>query len=284
MTDTVRGTGKVGSLSHAAGPRVAYAHHPAATMSSVFRAGAAGPPVSFTVSQMVERTITSASVHQLERDGVLVIPEVIPSDRCDELLSALITLDTDGSRRRGGVRDLFAVAPLVRELAASAPFRRIVDTVLSPSAFPVRAILFDKTPRSNWHVAWHQDVTIAVSDRMESLEGFGPWSSKAGITHVQPPSSVLEQMVTLRLHLDPCGPENAALQVIPGSHRNGISTDRPDFAQALVCPVPRGGVLVMHPLLWHCSGKAQSASHRRVVHLEYADAELPEPLRWYERR
>ena len=65
----------------------------------------------------------------------------------------------------------------------------------------VRGIYFDKRVDANWKVAWHQDLSIAVKAKAK-IEGYGPWSVKAGITHVQPPVSVLEQMLTVRLHLD----------------------------------------------------------------------------------
>jgi len=31
----------------------------------------------------------------------------------------------------------------------------------------VKAILFDKTPSMNWYVTWHQDLTIAVKEKIE---------------------------------------------------------------------------------------------------------------------
>lgn len=36
------------------------------------------------------------------------------------------------------------------------------------------------------------------------------------------------------------------------------------------CLVPRGGVLVMRPLIVHASSKSQSEAPRRVLHIEYA--------------
>ena len=60
----------------------------------------------------------------------------------------------------------------------------------------VRGILFDKTEGANWKVPWHQDLTIAVNQKVETT-GFGPWSIQAGILHVQPPASVLERMVSV---------------------------------------------------------------------------------------
>ena len=66
----------------------------------------------------------------------------------------------------------------------------------------MRAILFDKTPATNWSLGWHQDRTIAVAKRAD-VNGFGPWTVKSGLLHVAPPFDILVRMVTLRVHLDP---------------------------------------------------------------------------------
>ena len=84
----------------------------------------------------------------------------------------------------------------------------------------VRAIYFDKSPEANWLVPWHQDLTVALRSRRE-VPGFGPWSVKDGVPHVQPPVERLEQMLTVRLHLDDADEGNGALRVLPGSHRSG---------------------------------------------------------------
>jgi hypothetical protein len=39
---------------------------------------------------------------------------------------------------------------------------------------------------------------------------------------------------------------------------------------AFDCLVPRGGILVMRPLIIHASSKSQSTELRRVLHIEYA--------------
>jgi hypothetical protein len=101
----------------------------------------------------------------------------------------------DGERLRNGrifaVRNLLDL-PEISKLAESVPVRELAQAVLGDSAFAVRGILFDKIPEANWKVPWHQDVTIAVRAR-EDVEGFRPWSTKAGILHVQPPAHVLEK-------------------------------------------------------------------------------------------
>lgn len=58
------------------------------------------------------------------------------------------------------------------------------------NCFAVKGTFFNKTQESNWKVAWHQDLTILVRERRE-VHGFGPWTVKAGIVHVQPPASVV---------------------------------------------------------------------------------------------
>jgi len=191
--------------------------------------------------------------------------------------------------------------PATRELAESTAMRALVEPVLGSRARVVRGILFDKTPAANWKVAWHQDLTIAVRRQVEAnvrvaangqveAEGYTAWSVKAGITHVQPPVSVLERMLTLRVHLDATDEENGALSVLPGSHDAGrlsaeeISVWR-ERESPVVCPVPQGGVMAMRPLLLHASAKSTRLDHRRVLHFEYvADITgvLPEGIEWHE--
>jgi hypothetical protein len=50
----------------------------------------------------------------------------------------------------------------------------------------VRSILFQKPSSFNWRVPWHQDVLIQVREQRD-LSGYGPWSIKEGVPHVQPP-------------------------------------------------------------------------------------------------
>lgn len=149
----------------------------------------------------------------------------------------------------------------------------------------MRGILFDKIPDANWKVPWHQDVTIAVQDKVEA-EDFGPWSVKANVLHVQPPASILEHMLSVRLHLDDCGEENGALRVISGSHKRGrIPEDQiqsvRDTSQETLCSVRVGGALIMRPLLLHASSPSHAPAHRRVVHLDFAAVSLPSGMRWF---
>lgn len=227
----------------------------------------------------------------LDAHGYALVPGVIDRAEVDALLAALARAgEGEAVRRRESVyaiRNLLEEVPEVRALARSAAVRALVEPVLGEGAFAVRGILFDKTPDANWKVTWHQDLTIAVRARRE-VEGFGPWSEKAGVTSVQPPAAVLERMLTVRLHLDDCGPENGPVNVLPGTHRLGrlaaaeIERRRTAEPPAATC-VGAGGVLLMRPLLLHASSPATAPAHRRVVHLDFAAGGLPGGLEWHDR-
>lgn len=188
---------------------------------------------------------------------------------------------------RAGIRNLLNRCPAVAEFAACESVAELVNPILDGKAFIVRGILFDKTPDANWRVAWHQDLTIAVRERRE-VPGFGPWSVKDGVPHTHAPVSLLERMLTLRLHLDDCDESNGALRVIPGSHRQGKLDASAIDAWKNRGPVhtstaQAGDALLMRPLLLHASSPADSPRHRRVIHLEFAADELPDGLAWAER-
>jgi hypothetical protein len=125
---------------------------------------------------------------------------------------------------------------LDRILAATGPVGALAARLTSPSARPVRAVMFDKTPEANWAVAWHQDRTLPVAERVE-VEGFGPWSTKDGLLHVAPPFEILARMITLRVHLDPVDAANAPLRAALGSHRLGRVAAGDAAARAAEHPV-----------------------------------------------
>ena len=221
----------------------------------------------------------------IREHGWAVTPPVVSGDVLDRLARDLTPLLGDGAAR-GGIRHLLDIAS-VQALARSAPVRAIPESVLGAECFAVRGILFDKSPDANWKVIWHQDLTIAVRER-RNVAGFGPWTEKDGVPHVQPTVEVLERMLAVRVHLDDCGPRNGPVRVIPGSHRQGRLSARAidDWkakSRAVDCVVERGGILAFRPLLLHASSAASRPAHRRVVHLEFASGELPGGLAWYHR-
>lgn len=227
----------------------------------------------------------------IERDGFALLPPILDEATLAELTRAIehqSTLDAVPNRRgQFAMRHLLERVPKVREIAQSPAIRDLMRALLGDDARVVRGLLFDKTPQANWKVPWHQDLTIAVREKRE-IEGFGPWSLKDDVVHVQPPVKVLSRMLTLRLHLDDCDESNGALRVLPGSHRVGKLSagqiaDWRERTNEVLCSCKRGEVLLMQPLLLHASSAGTSPHHRRVVHLEGSADELPPQLEWHER-
>lgn len=215
---------------------------------------------------------------QVQRDGFSVIPACL-----DEITLESLSKDFDDSHH--AERNLLSIKR-IQSLATSSSVREIMETILGPECFAIRGIFFNKTRTSNWKVAWHQDLTIAVREH-KNVEGFGPWTTKDGVLHVQPPAEVMNGILAIRLHLDESASDNGPLRVIPGSHREGrLSAERIsswDKQESITCTVPRSGALLMRPLLLHASSACAVPKPRRVIHLEFAAAELPYSLDWHEK-
>ena len=218
-------------------------------------------------------------ISAVDVDGFAVVPEVLSKEERERWIKRLGPVD--GAGRRG----LLAM-PEVAALAGSEPLMELVRSHLPDEPRAVRAIYFDKSAEANWLVPWHQDLTLAVRARVE-VAGYGPWSVKDGVPHVQPPVELLERMLTVRLHLDDADESNGALKVLPGSHRKGrlsagqIQEIRREGEEE-TCIATAGDALLMRPLLLHASGKSSSERNRRVLHIEYAAFELPDGLEWHE--
>lgn len=195
-----------------------------------------------------------------------------------EIEAALAGIPPD----QAGVR-LYDNAALGRILA-SGPIHDIAAHYLGIDARPVRAVLFDKSPGTNWALGWHQDRTIAVEDRRE-VPGYARWSTKAGVQHVEPPFDLLERMVTIRIHLDPVPADNAPLLIARGSHRLGKVADCDAEPAALAgevytCLAERGDVWTYATPILHASRAAVGHRHRRVLQVDWSADALPAPLSW----
>lgn len=230
---------------------------------------------------------TTSIITEFERDGFALIRNPFSSDQINSLTDAIEKFrEENTSAMSAGFRNLLKQCREVQEFANSKEIREIVITLQGERTKPIRSIFFDKTPASNWYVTWHQDLSIAVEKRIDT-EGFGPWTVKDGTTHTQPPKEVLEQIVSLRIHLDPCPKENGAIKFVAGSHKNGIldPADLPkiiDTNTATSCEAETGDVILMRPLILHSSSKSTSPDHRRVLHLEFSAASLPNGLSFTE--
>ncbi|MBI1840438.1 MAG: phytanoyl-CoA dioxygenase family protein [Verrucomicrobia bacterium] len=211
----------------------------------------------------------------LQREGYLLIRRVLSPSRVASLLHEL----PEGA---AGLRKALQW-PAVSALSLDPTILRLIEDLAGEPLTPVRGLLFNKTPNANWAVGWHQDLALALRERRD-VEGFGPWSVKAGVPHAHAPAWLLERMITLRFHLDRCTNQEGPLRVVPRSHRQGrmSSSEAAEWERqpGVTCLAEPGDALAMPPLLLHASHSAAEPTRRRVLHLEYGPAPLPGGLEW----
>ncbi len=215
-------------------------------------------------------------------DGYKIIEQFLPPDKFVEVDRSLDRLCLPD--RKGGIRNAEKRFSVVGALVESQGLKDKVGEYLNAEPHFVRAIVFNKTLTNNWLVSWHQDKTVSVSKRFEDPT-WGPWSSKGEVLHVQPPVEVLNQMVTIRIHLDDSNSSNGCLSVIPNSHTMGLLSQSQVFEytkckQSVLCEARAGSALVMRPHLLHSSSKGTVPNQRRILHIEYSSYNLPEGVRW----
>jgi ectoine hydroxylase-related dioxygenase (phytanoyl-CoA dioxygenase family) len=132
---------------------------------------------------------------------------------------------------------------------------------------------------------WHQDKTIAVKDNRRPSKVFLHPTTKAQVPHLEAPPSVLQHMLTLRLHLDDVDEENGPLRVITGSHRpSSEQQNDPNLGEMRTICVRRGDVLAIRPLVSHSSSSSKPGTkrHRRILHFEFSgQPRLPEGFCWH---
>ncbi|MEX2962200.1 phytanoyl-CoA dioxygenase family protein [Microbulbifer sp. TYP-18] len=214
--------------------------------------------------------------------GFEIHPEFLDDVSVRNIINEIEALEPDFPKH--GIRNAEKKLLSVNELVTSSVLRDKASIYLSSDPEVVRVILFDKNPEKNWLVTWHQDKTIAVSGKAE-IPGWGQWTVKDGVYHVQPSLEILEDMITFRIHLDDTDEKNGCLKVIPGSHRLGIlSRDEQDQivkeSPEYICSARSGDLLIMRPYILHSSSKGINPSHRRILHVEYSGAKLPKGLKW----
>jgi len=227
---------------------------------------------------------------QIEFSGFALLSNVFSPVECSawaaaitELLSNCSDPETSLRRQNGaiyGARNLMDIFPESKTLWRKEPLVSLMTTVLGPGFGLVRGLFFDKSPESNWSLPWHQDLTIAVQDNSLPSTHFKNANRKAGVPHIEAPREILEQMLTLRIHLDGVTQDNGPLRVLAGSHREDA---QPDKGHEATIVVQAGDVLAMRPLLYHSrsSSTSPSALHRRIIHLEFAGCrDLPDGYDW----
>jgi ectoine hydroxylase-related dioxygenase (phytanoyl-CoA dioxygenase family) len=216
---------------------------------------------------------------QFDKAGFIITAPILDRIALSKLESELAPLQIEGA----GTRHLLDYAWCIA-LAQVIRSHPDIGLYLPNDAVAVQCTYFEKSTDQNWLVPLHQDLSIPVKERVEHAELAG-WSEKEDAVFVQPPPSVLEKMVAVRLHVDDCSAEDGPLRVVPGSHQAGRMTNQEalterDKSGETVCPVARGAALLIKPLLLHASSKSSGLSKRRVLHFVFGPRTLPYGLCW----
>lgn len=216
-----------------------------------------------------------------KKKGFEIKSNFISIDKCNYLISQIE--ENINSLNNYGIRNIDKKVNAIASVARSKYLLNCASSYLNGNAFLVRAIYFNKTLNTNWSITWHQDKTIAVNKRID-LSGYKAWTIKEEINCVQPPLTVLKDMVTIRIHLDAAHRASGCLKVIPGTHRFGILS-QPEINRIkniypiVSCEVNAGDAVVMRPHILHSSEKSDVSSNRRIIHLEYSSFNLPQGLK-----
>ncbi len=233
------------------------------------------------------------SDNKLERDGFYLLRGAVTTETVEELKTCcdrVFESKAEGVLARSGSGQVYAARNLARTLPEARSIWK-VGTLLSfltrqlgPAFGLVRALYFDKPPDQSWSLQWHRDLAIAVEDNSLPSTVLTRPNLKAGVPHVIASEQVLQNMLTLRIHLDDVTMENGPLWVKPGTHAGLQVFESPDRAdEPILCNA--GDVLAMRPMLIHCSRNSTPGTwrRRRILHLEFSShAELPDGYRWYD--
>lgn len=233
----------------------------------------------------------SRNKKELEENGYTVLSDLYSNTELDQIIRCIGNSERNGSSFLKS-KELFAIRQLVKNIPELADLLfnqnmlALITEFAGPEYFLTKAIYFDKPKESNWFVSYHQDLSISVDKKVDCL-GYANWTVKKGQFGVQPPIQILEDTITLRIHLDATNEDNGALKVIPGSHLDGVIRLDSEYMQrkdGVVCEVGKGGVMIMKPLILHASSKTTNGRQRRVIHLEFNQVKLTETMKWLEFR
>lgn len=149
--------------------------------------------------------------------------------------------------------------PIFRAWIEHPWFERIARAVVGPDIVLYRAILMNKSARGGTPLPWHQD-------------GGRFWG--------------LDREPTLQIWtaLDDAPIAAGCVEVVPGSHKDGLATPLGGLVQpnvvearraeehAVPLPAVAGEVILLHNHLWHRSGRNTTGKPRRAFSVCYMDA------------
>lgn len=221
-------------------------------------------------------------IDKLDKQGFCIVENIYSPEEVTAIISLI---ESEAYENTFGLREFLLDKRELTKLVFNSKLLAIIRLISPNCNKLIKSIYFDKPPNANWIVNWHQDLTINLLNKKE-VEGYKNWRVTDKRVVVQPRKEFLENIFTIRIHLDDCTIDNGALRVIKNSHTEGVIDIKKWLQEKRgieqICEVKKGGALIMKPLILHSSRRAENSKNRRVIHIEFTDEELPEGLQWKE--
>ena len=123
--------------------------------------------------------------YNIAHSGFTVVEDIYTGVEVNAIINAIESADRSGPlfRQTGDVfaiRQLLKAIPDVPPLLFNDNLKSLISNIFGEGYFVVKSIYFDKPGSSNWFVAWHQDLTISVDNKVD-IRGYGPWTDRKSV-------------------------------------------------------------------------------------------------------
>lgn len=114
-------------------------------------------------------------IKEVNAEGFSIIDNVYSENEIKKIIS-LIENTTENNTENSTFRkslDLFAIRQFHKEIPETFPYifndkiKDIIKSTFGEGFFITKSIYFDKPEKSNWFVAYHQDLTISVNKKLK---------------------------------------------------------------------------------------------------------------------
>src|SRR5688572_3892979 len=107
----------------------------------------------------------------ISSDGFAILDNIFTDEEIENLLQAISKVDTSRQTVRKtsdlfAIRQFFKEVPQAFEIIFNDRLNTIIAELFGEEFFVVKSIYFDKPEASNWFVAYHQDLTISVDQKL----------------------------------------------------------------------------------------------------------------------
>ena len=199
-------------------------------------------------AQLVERLLS-----EIQRNGYVIIPELLPRQTMTELKAEVLPLLThDGRNEFEGFKTRRIYSVIEKTLACNP----LVD-------HPLILALLDTLLMNNYLLSQLQAINVYPGEIRQPLhhdDGFYPLS--------RPRAPISAATIWA---IDDFTADNGATLVVPGSHKWGDGQPDADSAELTPAVMPAGSVVFLLGTLWHGAGSNDSGQPRMAATAQYCE-------------